>query len=757
MTESNSRQILSHLSDEDFADREVELAGVWALARTGPEARAHGSVSNVLLLGAPRAGKTEILRKSFDRIFNEGGEALPFYYALRSSCLDPEAFAHDYFSHFLAQFVAFRRNDPTLISAADEPLVVLTRAAPAEDYVCVRSMVDSFARALQSGNTDSLLRVALSAPSTAATHAGLNPLAMIDNWQLIAGTELHTRFIRSLSAGWTWEKRVTAYVLTGLRRLVTELIPPDQAMFDRIEVIRVERMSDETVEKLTRRQSDLLGIETTGSTIELMTQQLNRDFFYTRAILTAAASRGLSLKTFIEFERLYTIEVLSGRIGHYLDALIRDVAQDSRAVRAVLEALALVGEAGRPVPIDAVTERMGEHTSDNNALLRRMDAREMLDISYGFVTASADPVLADYARAKYRSEIGGAVRPVAGEELLSEKLKHSYRLMMSRYNREIESQLVELLSGFDFQSVPASLFDHVAYDARYRGMSRVQVRRALDDEEERVRVPQIVLVHDVGSGEEPGVNWRLFTATGFEGGIYTEANEVLWVIALINSKEPLDVETLGRIDQRVDPGLRGQRAKSGTMPRTVRWYVSKEGFSAVASERLSILHAYRSTYSHLDLIQDYLTRLVLGGEARPASEFELVIPIEDDAELIAARTAEQIARAADFDQEAINQIKTALIEACLNAAEHGDSPDRKIHQRFAIDEDKLIITVSNKGKTFGRANGQATPALGAQPVKGARGRGLQIIRALMDEVEFERTDDGARLVMTKYLKRPGSQ
>ena len=417
----------------------------------------------------------------------------------------------------------------------------------------------------------------------------------------------------------------------------------------------------------------------------------------------------------------------------------------------MLEALALVGEAGSPVPIDAVTQRMGEHTSDNQVLLRRMDAREMLDISYGFVTASGDPVLADYARAKYRSEIGGGLRPVAGEELLSEKLKQSYRLMMSRYNREIESQLVELLSRFDFQSVPASLFDHVAYDDRYRGMSRVQVRRALDDEPERVRVPQIVLVHDVGSGEQPGVNWRLFTATGFEGGIYTEANEVLWLIALINSKEPLDVETLGRIDQRLDPVLRGQTAKSGTMPHAIRWYISKEGFSAVASERLSSLHAYRSTNSHLDLIQDFMTRLVLGGEARPASEFEL------DAELIAARTAEQIARAADFDQEAINQIKTALIEACLNAAEHSDSPDRKIHQRFAIDEDKLIITVSNKGKTFGRANGQAAPAPGVQPPKGARGRGLQIIRALMDEVKFERTDDGARLVMTKYLKRPGSQ
>jgi serine/threonine-protein kinase RsbW len=757
MTDSNSRQILSHLSDEDFADREGELARVCALARTGPEARAHGSVSNALLLGAPRAGKTEILRKSFDRLFNEGGEALPFYYALRRSCLDPEEFARDYFSQFLAQFVAFRRNDPRLIPAADEPLAVINRAAPAEDYLCVRSMVDSFARALQSGNTASLLRVALSAPATAATHAGLNPLVMIDNWHLIAGAELHTEFIRGLGAGWTWEKRITAYVLTGLRRLVTELIPPDQAMFDRIEAIRVERMSDESVERLTRRQAELLGIETSDSTIELMTQQLNCDFFYTRAILNAAASRGLSLKTFIEFERLYTSEVLSGRIGHYLDALLRDAAPDSRAGRAVLEALALVVEAGSPVPIDAVTERMGEHTSDSQALLRRMHTREMLDISYGFVTASGDPVLADYARAKYRSEIAGAPRPLAGEELLSEKLKHSYRLMMSRYNRAIESQLVELLSRFDFQSVPASLFDHAAYDNRYRGMSRVQVRRALDDEQERVRLPQIVLVHDVGSGEQPGVNWRLFTATGFEGGIYTEANEVLWVVALINSKEPLDVETLGRIDQRLESALRGQGAKSGTMPHAVRWYISKEGFSAVASERLSSLHAYRSTYSHLDLIQDYLTRLALGAEARPASEFELVIPIEDEAELIAARTAEQIARAADFDQEAINQIKTALIEACINAAEHSDSPDRKIHQRFAIDGDKLIITVSNKGKTFGRANGQSTPSVGAQQVKGARGRGLQIIRALMDEVKFEQTDDGARLIMTKYLKRPGSQ
>jgi serine/threonine-protein kinase RsbW len=754
MSNPDATRILSRVPDEEFVDREVDVAKVCSVARTGPEARARGSACETVLLGAPRVGKTEILRKSFDRLFNKGGEVIPVYYALRRSCLDPGTFARDYFAQFLAQFVAFRRNEPGLISVADEPLSVILSAAPREDHSWASSMVDSFGLASQSGDVSRLVRVALSAPAAAGAHASLNPLLMIDNWHLMAGSELHTAFLRALAANGRSGQAGASYVLSSLRRAMTDLIPHDEELFDRLEMIRVERMSEEHLEEFINRRAELLGVEISESTIELMTQQLNCDIFYTRAILDAAASRGSSLKTFIEFERLYTGEVLNGRIGAYFNAFFRDLAPESRAGRAVLEALALVIEAGSRVPIDALIERIAEHTADGEKLLARMHSRELLEISYGFVSASGDPVLSDYVHARFRSEITGAPRPAAGEELLGEKLKDSYRLMMSRYNRAIQSQLVELLSRFDFQSVPASLFDQIAYDKRYRGMSRIQVRRALDDEQERARLPQTVLVQDVGSGEQPGVSWRLFAAAGFEGGIYTEANEVLWLVALINSKEPLDVETLGLIDQQLEAA---QRARSSLMSHVLRWYISKEGFSAIASERLLRLNAYRSTYSHLDLIQDYLTKLALGGETRPVSEFELIIPFEDDAELIAARTAEQIARAADFDQESINQIKTALIEACINAAEHSDSPDRKIHQRFAIDDDKLIITVSNKGKMFGRANGQSAPSVAAQPAKGERGRGLQIIRALMDEVQFERTDDGTRLVMTKYLKRPGSQ
>ena len=781
MSSSTYKQVLSRLADDEFFDRKVELTRLHALAasRSRPrgvttESRAGNEPQprlgrNALVLGGPRVGKTELMRKCFDLLFNEDQDVAPFYYPLKAYYLDVDRFARDYLSQFLAQFNAFRRSEPRLIAAADEPLASIARAATPGDYLWMRAIVDSFASAVQAGDSSMMLRCALSAPAAASSNTGLGLFILLDNFHLLAdrsssSSTLRSEFIRvfaaheslSSSMGSTLQP-VPSYALGGLRRPVAEVMPADEELFRGLELIRMEAMPEELLEKVIHSTAARLGVEMSDSTVELLIQQVKGDLFYIHALLESAASVQGSLRTFMEFERVYTDEVLSGRISHYLGAVLRDVAPDSRSGRAALEALSLVTEANAAVPLETVTELMGEYTGEVGQVLARMHARELLEISYGFVNASSDSVLADYIRAKYRSEVAGAPRPVAGDDLLGEKLKHSYRLMMSRYNRAVESQLVESLSRFDFQSVPASLFSEQAFERAYRGMSRVHVRRALDEEKERVRLPQIVLVNEAGSGEQPGMSWRLFASSGFEGGIYSEANEVLWLIAVVNSKEALDLETLTRIEPKLRAAARGMRGSASGGSHTVQWYISKEGFSLDASERLTSAKAYCSTYSQLDLLQDHLIKLGLGEVRRPASEFELVIPIEDEAELIAARTVEQVARAADFDQEAINQIKTALIEACINAAEHSDSPDRRIYQRFAVDEDRLVITVSNKGRGFGTIESGSGATAPAGSLKGTRGRGLQIIRALMDEVRFQPTDDGTSLVMIKYLKSPTSR
>ena len=95
MNNPGQRQVLGRLSDEEFFDRRSELDRIQSLAKgrgaaSLPAAESADAdfnrarrPSNALLLGAPRVGKTELLRRNFDLLFNEGAEVVPVYYALK--------------------------------------------------------------------------------------------------------------------------------------------------------------------------------------------------------------------------------------------------------------------------------------------------------------------------------------------------------------------------------------------------------------------------------------------------------------------------------------------------------------------------------------------------------------------------------------------------------------------------------------------------------------------------------------------------
>jgi serine/threonine-protein kinase RsbW len=770
---------MSRLPNGEFFGRQLELERLCTFATEGPPA------SNLLVLGPPRSGKTELLREAFDRLFNQGGQCIPIYYALSTAKLQPAEFATDYLTRFLSQFIAFRRADPEILRSTSDSLSVVSRKAPAQDYSWIHELVELASDADASRNGMSMLKLALSAPAIACLNSGVPVFMMLDDFQRLAAlfgsghgdalsvrSELVSQLLSGGLIGGGYSADSTGaprYALCGQRRSVLEMLPPEQEVFERLQILGVAPLAEGLLEQMIAAMALRLGVTISDSTIELMIQQLGCDLFYIRSLLSTASSRGVSLKSFMEFERLYTEELIDGRVGLYFDALIRDVSPDVQDRRAVLEILGLVTAAESTIPAGTELEKVQVGSQTLDGLLAKLHVRELIETNVGNVRRAEDPVLADYVRSRYRDQVAGWPRPIAGYQLLGEKLKTSYRLMMSRYNRAVASQLVQMLLGFDFQAVPASLFGHSLFESLYSGISRVQARRALDDEKDRIRLPQMVFVTDLGTGEKPGLGWHFFGASGFEGGVYSDATEIFWIIALINSTEPLNLDTLEMIDNRMRSAAQNWRREqdpsgaaggAGATPdahrpdgRLVRWFISKEGFSTGAAGHLARTGAYTSNYSHLDLIFDNLLKLTRGDEqAHHGSDFELVIPIEDEAELIAARTVEQIARAADFDQESINQLKTALVEACLNAAEHADSPDRRIQMRFTVTDDRLIITVSNKGARFDESVYQTAGLPGSV----GRGRGLQIIRALMDEVRFERTDDGASLVMTKLMKQPES-
>ena len=245
-------------------------------------------------------------------------------------------------------------------------------------------------------------------------------------------------------------------------------------------------------------------------------------------------------------------------------------------------------------------------------------------------------------------------------------------------------------------------------------------------------------------------------AHGFDGPTYSDANEIVWLVARVQNKLAVDVDQAREWFDRLM-----SLARSSGFVRTQIWLISNEGFSSTASEMLRERGAFSSSQQQVELLVESILigeveRLAFSEFMQPSSrdEIELVLPMGSDYELVAANTVEQIARRINFRPEAINQIKTAIVEACINASEHSLSPDRKIYQRFLVENDKLIITISSRGIVpsslvlSGEESNEA-PANADYP---RRGWGLKLIKTLMDEVEFERVDEGTRLRMSKFVR-----
>ena len=131
------------------------------------------------------------------------------------------------------------------------------------------------------------------------------------------------------------------------------------------------------------------------------------------------------------------------------------------------------------------------------------------------------------------------------------------------------------------------------------------------------------------------------------------------------------------------------------------------------------------------------------------AEIELVIPIMPSMELAASKTAQAVADYLDLDEEKTAEVTMALIEACINAFEHGKSKDNNVYIRFILQEEALIIEIKDKGKGFDSTKVEMPTIEKKLHSRRKRGWGLQLMRELMDDVVIDSGADGTTITMTK--------
>jgi len=131
----------------------------------------------------------------------------------------------------------------------------------------------------------------------------------------------------------------------------------------------------------------------------------------------------------------------------------------------------------------------------------------------------------------------------------------------------------------------------------------------------------------------------------------------------------------------------------------------------------------------------------------------LVLPSTlDTVEVIEAKAAEY-AEKAGFDEDTASQIAMVSREAAANAVLHGNRKDpcKHVHANFSLNPERLSIRVADEGEGFDPT--VVPDPLSPEGLLKPSGRGIFLMRAIMDEVNFRQLSPGAEITLVKHRNR----
>ncbi len=127
---------------------------------------------------------------------------------------------------------------------------------------------------------------------------------------------------------------------------------------------------------------------------------------------------------------------------------------------------------------------------------------------------------------------------------------------------------------------------------------------------------------------------------------------------------------------------------------------------------------------------------------------EVRLPSELGFEKVALSTAASMASLMGFSNDRVEDLKTAVAEACINAIEHGNQLDDSLSVGVMLSttDDGLEVRVMDDGLGVGEA--PAAPDMDRKMMgeEDPRGMGMFLIQALVDEAEWHKGPPGRSFV-----------
>lgn len=140
--------------------------------------------------------------------------------------------------------------------------------------------------------------------------------------------------------------------------------------------------------------------------------------------------------------------------------------------------------------------------------------------------------------------------------------------------------------------------------------------------------------------------------------------------------------------------------------------------------------------------------------AKAEAVYELTTPSHTENLELIRNFVSHIAQKSGLNEMTTMEIEMAVEEACVNAIKHAhrNKEAKPLRLQIKLDKQKLTALVKDQGQGFDphKLDGQNAQEVLARPQKG--GRGILIMKMLMDEVHIESGNGkGTQVRLVKYL------